>query len=380
MPDLSQEETLRYARHLILPEVNLEGQKKLKAARVLCIGLGGIGSPTALYLAAAGVGNLGLIDDDIVDLSNLQRQVIHGTSDIGRKKIESARDRIKELNPHTEVTLYDEFFSMKNATKIVKDYDLVIDGSDNFETRYLSNDVCFFLKKPNVYGSVFRFDCQFTLFAPHLGGPCYRCLFPEMPPPDAVPNCAEGGVLGVLPGIVGIMQSLQALKFIIGIGEPLLGRFVHLDTITMKFREFDLRKDPHCPLCGKSPTITHLMDQKKFMCTSKTMTAHSSLPTITVEELKHSLASSSPGILIDVREPWEYEAAHIAQARPIPLGELASRAHELNPADTIYLQCRSGGRSAKALQILKEAGFEKLFNVEGGILAWSERIDASIKP
>ena len=379
MSQLSQEETTRYARHLVLPDVGIEGQKKLKAARVLCIGLGGIGSPTALYLAAAGVGHLGLIDNDVVDLSNLQRQVIHGTSDIGRKKIESARDTIKELNPHVEVTLYDDLFTIKNAAEIVKDYDLVIDGSDNFETRYLSNDVCFFLKKPNIYGSVFRFDCQFTLFAPHLGGPCYRCLFPEPPPPEAVPNCAEGGVLGVLPGIVGIMQSLQALKFIVGIGEPLLGRFLHLDTITMRFREFDLRKDPHCPLCSKNPTITELVAPQHFCEISKVMTTHSSIPTISVEELQLQLESSSPGILVDVREAWEYEAAHITGSRHIPLGELPSRAHELNPADTIYLQCRSGGRSAKALQILQEAGFKKLFNVEGGILAWAERIDPSMK-
>lgn len=379
MPDLTKEETTRYSRHLIMPEITLEGQKKLKAASVLCIGLGGLGSPTALYLAAAGIGHLGLVDHDTVDLSNLQRQIIHGTSDIGRKKIESARDRIMEINPHVKLTLHDCFLTAENAEEIISHYDIIIDGSDNFATRYLSNDACFFLKKPNIYGSVFRFDGHCTLFAPHLDGPCYRCLFPEPPPPNTVPSCAEAGVLGVMPGMIGIMQSIEALKLILGIGESLAGRLLNFDALRIKFREFDLRKNPNCPLCGIHPTITKLVGEKKLCEISNTMTQENSIPTITVEELQNHLSSARPGLLIDVREQAEYEIAHIPEARLIPLGELSSHISELNPEETIYLQCRSGGRSAKALQILQQAGFKNLFNVEGGILAWAERIDPSIK-
>src|SRR5579862_8481816 len=377
----SNDEIARYSRHLIMPEVTLEGQKRLKAASVLCIGTGGLGSPIALYLAAAGVGRMGLVDADVVDFSNLQRQILHGTKDIGRKKLNSARDRIREVNPNVQVELHDVMFRSENAMEIAADYDIVIDGTDNFPTRYLSNDVCVFLKKPNIYGSIFRFDGQCTIFAPHLGGPCYRCMFPEPPPPGMVPSCAEGGVLGVLPGIIGVMQAIEAVKLIIGIGEPLIGRMIAFDALKMKFREFKLRKDPKCPVCSENPTITELIDYDQFCGIPQAKAAEEAeapVPHITVQELKSKLDRGDKFQLIDVREPFEWDICRIPGATLIPLGQLPSRMSELDSADEIVLQCKTGGRSARALKLLQEAGFGKLNNLEGGITAWAEQIDTSV--
>jgi adenylyltransferase/sulfurtransferase len=379
--EFSNDEIARYSRHLIMPEVTLEGQKRIKAASVLCIGTGGLGSPIALYLAAAGIGRMGLVDGDTVDFSNLQRQILHGTRDVGRKKLNSARDRIREVNPNVQVDLYDTFFTAANAREIVAPYDIVIDGTDNFPTRYLSNDICVFLKKPNVYGSIFRFDGQCTVFAPHLGGPCYRCMFPEPPPPGMVPSCAEGGVLGVLPGIIGVMQAIEAIKLIVGVGDPIMGRLIHFDALKMKFREFKLRKDPKCPVCGDHPSITELVDYEQFCGIPQAKAAEEAeahVPTITVGELKAKLNSGEKFVLLDVREPFEYDICRIPGSRLIPLGQLPSRMSELDSADEIVLQCKSGARSARALKLLQEAGFGKLSNVEGGILAWSEKIDSSV--
>ncbi len=379
--EFSNDEIARYSRHLIMPEVTLEGQKALKAAKVLCIGTGGLGSPIALYLAAAGVGTLGLIDFDIVDYSNLQRQVLHGTKDVGRKKLNSARDRIKDINPNVNVELYDAMFTSENAIEIVEKYDIVIDGTDNFPTRYLSNDVSVFLKKPNIYGSIFRFDGQATVFAPHLGGPCYRCLYPEPPPPGMVPSCAEGGVLGVLPGIIGVMQAIEAVKLIVGIGEPLIGRLMHFDALKMKFREFKIRQDPKCPVCSASPTITELIDYETFCGIPQALAAEEAeapIPEMSVEQLNSRQKSGDPIVLLDVREPFEWDIARIPGAKLIPLGELPSRMSELDSADEIAIHCKSGVRSAKALRQLQKAGFGKLYNVEGGILAWADRIDPTV--
>jgi len=379
--ELSNDEIARYSRHLIMPEVTMEGQKRLKAASILCIGAGGLGSPIALYLAAAGVGRIGLVDFDTVDFSNLQRQILHGTRDVGRKKINSARDTIKEINPNVQVDLHDCLFTSENAEKLVAPYDVVIDGTDNFPTRYLSNDICVFQKKPNIYGSIFRFDGQCTVFAPHLGGPCYRCLYPEPPPPGMVPSCAEGGVLGVLPGIIGVMQAIEAIKLIVGIGDPLIGRLVHFDALKMKFREFKIRKDPKCPVCGDHPTVTQLIDYDTFCGIPQAAAAEKAetpVPEITVEELQEKLKSGEKINLIDVREQFEWDIARIPGAKLIPLGDLHSRMSELDSADTIYLQCKSGVRSANALRELQVAGFSKLFNVQGGILAWADRIDPSV--
>ena len=379
--EFSNDEIARYSRHLIMPEVTLEGQKRLKAASVLCIGAGGLGSPIALYLAAAGIGRMGLVDGDVVDFSNLQRQILHGTKDVGRKKLNSARDRIREVNPNVQIDLHDTLFVSSNAEELVKDYDIVIDGTDNFPTRYLSNDICVFLKKPNVYGSIFRFDGQCTVFAPHLGGPCYRCMFPEPPPPGMVPSCAEGGVLGVLPGIIGVMQAIEAIKLIMGIGEPLIGRLVHFDALKMKFREFKLRRDPKCPVCGENPTITELIDYDQFCGIPQAAAAEAAeapIPTMTVRELKQKLDSNDKFVLVDVREPFEWDICHLDQAKLIPLGQLPSRMSELDSADEIVIHCKSGGRSAKAVRLLQEAGFSKLHNVEGGITAWAEEIDPSV--
>ncbi|MBV8900516.1 MAG: molybdopterin-synthase adenylyltransferase MoeB [Verrucomicrobia bacterium] len=377
----SNDEIARYSRHLIMPEVTLEGQKKLKAAGILCIGTGGLGSPIALYLAAAGVGRLGLVDPDVVDFSNLQRQILHGTEDVGRKKLNSARDRIKEINPNVQVDLYDTLFRSDNARQLVAGYDVVIDGTDNFPTRYLSNDVCVLAKKPNVYGSIFRFDGQCTVFAPHLGGPCYRCMFPEPPPPGMVPSCAEGGVLGVLPGIIGVMQAIEAIKLILGIGEPLIGRLVSFDALKMRFREFTIRRDPKCPVCGDHPTIHELIDYEQFCGLPQAEAENAKemqVPTIEARELKAKLDRKEPFVLVDVREPYEYEICHIPGSRLIPLGELPARLSELDSADDIVLQCKSGARSARALHILQEAGFKKLSNLEGGIVAWAEQVDPSV--
>ena len=379
--EFSNDEIARYSRHLIMPEVTMEGQKRLKAASVLCIGTGGLGSPIALYLAAAGIGRLGLVDGDTVDFSNLQRQILHGTKDVGRKKINSARDSIREVNPNVQVDLYDAFFTSENARQIAEPYDVIIDGTDNFPTRYCSNDVSVFLKKPNVYGSIFRFDGQATVFAPHLGGPCYRCMFPEPPPPGMVPSCAEGGVLGVLPGVVGVIQAIEAIKLIMGIGEPLIGRLLHFDALKLKFREFKLRKDPKCPVCSENPTITELVDYEQFCGIPQAKAAEAEetmVPTISAIELKAKQVRGDRFVLLDVREPFEFDICSIPGARLIPLGELAARMSELDSADEIVLQCKSGMRSARALKLLQEAGFGKLWNVEGGILAWADTVDASV--
>ena len=364
-----------------MPEVTLEGQKRLKAASILCIGAGGLGSPIALYLAAAGIGRMGIVDNDVVDFSNLQRQILHGTKDVGRKKLNSARDRIREVNPNVQIDLHDTLFTSANAAELVRDYDLVIDGTDNFPTRYLSNDICVFLKKPNIYGSIFRFDGQCTVFAPHLGGPCYRCMFPEPPPPGMVPSCAEGGVLGVLPGIIGVIQAIEAIKLVIGIGEPLIGRLVHFDALNLKFREFKLRRDPKCPVCGENPTITELIDYDQFCGIPQAAAAEAAeapIPTMTVRELKQKLDNRDKFLLLDVREPFEWDICHIDHAKLIPLGQLPSRMSELDSADEIVIHCKSGGRSAKAVRLLQEAGFTKLHNVEGGITAWAEEVDPTV--
>jgi sulfur-carrier protein adenylyltransferase/sulfurtransferase len=379
--DFSNDEIARYSRHLIMPEVTLDGQKRIKAAGVLCIGTGGLGSPIALYLAAAGIGRLGLVDYDIVDFSNLQRQILHGTDDVGRKKLNSARDRIKAINPNVRVDLHDMMFRSENAMQVVQDYDIVIDGTDNFPTRYLSNDVCVLTKKPNIYGSIFRFDGQCTVFAPHLGGPCYRCMFPEPPPPGMVPSCAEGGVLGVLPGIIGVMQAIEAIKMIIGIGDSLIGRLVSFDALKLRFKEFKIRKDPSCPICGDHPTIHELIDYDQF-CGIPQADAEAAkeleVPTISATELKTKIDRKDKFVLVDVREPFEYDISRIPGSKLIPLGELPARLSELDSADEIVLHCKVGGRSAKALRILQEAGFRKLNNLQGGITAWSDEVDPSI--
>ena len=378
--DFNTEERARYSRHLIMPEVTLAGQKRLKAARVLCIGAGGLGSPTALYLAAAGVGTLGLVDADVVDLSNLQRQLLHGTSDVGRTTLDSARDRLREANPHVEVQLYPTRFTSENAMEIVESYDVVIDGSDNFPTRYLSSDACVFARKPNIYGSVFRFDGQATVFGPHLGGPCYRCLFPEPPPAGAVPNCAEAGVLGVLPGVIGMMQAIEAIKLILGLGDSLLGRLLHFDALKMKFREFKLRRDPDCPVCGEQPTIVTLQDYELFCGASAeaTMNEINHIPSIDVFELKQRRDANAPITLIDVREPYELELAQIEGAKLIPLGEIEERSGEIERGRDIVVFCHAGVRSARAVQLLQRAGFTDIYNLEGGIDAWSEQIDPAV--
>src|ERR1700757_1650146 len=371
---LTRQELQRYSRHLIMPEVTAEGQKRLKASRVLCIGAGGLGSPAALYLAAAGVGRLGLVDFDRVDLTNLQRQILHGTKDIGRGKLESARDRLRDINPEIEIKLHECRFSSENAEQIVADYDVIVDGSDNFATRYLSNDVCVFAQKPNVYGSVFRFEGQTTVFAPHLGGPCYRCLFPEPPPPESVPNCAQAGVLGVLPGIIGMLQSIETIKLVVGIGEPLVGRLLHFDALKVTFRELKLRRDPRCPVCGENPTILAPIDYDQF-CGARD---DANVPGISVQELKGKMDAGEAFELIDVREPFEFEIARIDGAKLIPLGEIAGRANELQREQPIVVHCHSGRRSAQAVRLLQQRGFTNVYNLEGGIDAWSDFIDPSV--
>jgi len=379
--EFSNDEIARYSRHLIMPEVTLEGQKRLKAASVLCIGTGGLGSPIAMYLAAAGLGRIGLVDGDTVDFSNLQRQILHSTKDVGRKKLNSARETIREINPNVQVDLYDTYFNASNAREIAEPYDVIIDGTDNFPTRYCSNDISVFLKKPNVYGSIFRFDGQCTVFAPHLGGPCYRCMFPEPPPPGMVPSCAEGGVLGVLPGVIGVLQAIEAIKLIVGIGESLMGRLLHFDALKLKFREFKLRRDPKCPVCSENPSITELVDYEQFCGIPQAQAAEaeeSLVPCISAPELKAKMDRGDRFVLVDVREPFEHDICRIPSARLIPLGQLPSRMSELDSADEIVLQCKSGVRSARALKLLQEAGFGKLLNLEGGILAWSDTVDASV--
>lgn len=373
---LNDAERRRYSRHIMLPEIGVAGQERLKAARVLCLGAGGLGSPAALYLAAAGVGTIGLVDDDRVALSNLHRQLLHGTKDVGRSKIESASERLRDVNSEIEVRLHACRFESGNAEEILRDYDLIVDGTDNFATRYLSNDVAVFARKPNVYGSIFRFDGQTTVFAPHLGGPCYRCLFPEPPPPGAVPGCAEAGVLGVLPGIVGTMQATEALKLILGIGEPLIGRLVHFDALKMKFREFKVKRDPQCPVCGEQPTITEPIDYEMFCQGAPDLTK--AVPQVQVRELAERMRSGRPFVLLDVREPFEFEMARIEGAHLIPLGELPARWRELDREKEIFVLCHSGLRSERAAEFLRGSGCARVANVAGGIDAWSEEIDPDV--
>ncbi|MGI8541693.1 MAG: molybdopterin-synthase adenylyltransferase MoeB [Rubrobacteraceae bacterium] len=376
--DLSNEEIARYSRHLIMPEVALDGQKKLKSAKVLTIGAGGLGAPLAMYLAAAGVGTIGIVDFDVVDESNLQRQIIHGTKDVGRKKMESARDTIKDINPNVEVIEFEEALSSENALDIFKDFDIIVDGTDNFPTRYLVNDACVLLGKPNVYGSIFRFEGQASVFwAEH--GPCYRCLYPEPPPPGLVPSCAEGGVLGILPGAIGVVQATETVKLILGAGDSLVGRLMLYDALGMSFREMKLRKDPDCPVCGENPTVTELIDYEEFCGIPQAAAAEkvNGVPEITVSELKSKMENGSNTYVLDVREPHEYEVANIGVPL-IPLGELPDRMSELNQNDEIAVHCKTGGRSAKAVKLLQDAGFANVYNVKGGITAWSEEIDARV--
>ena len=379
---LTNEEVARYSRHLIMPEVGMEGQLTLKAARVLCIGAGGLGSPVLLYLAAAGVGTLGLVDFDEVDFSNLHRQIIHGTPDVGRSKLDSARSRLNALNPEVEVVTYEMALSSENALGLFGDYDLVIDGTDNFPTRYLVNDACVIQGKPNIYGSIFRFEGQASVFATK-DGPCYRCLYPEPPPPGLVPSCAEGGVLGILPGVIGTLQATEAIKVILGVGEPLIGRFLIFDALKMRFRELKLRKDPDCPVCGDHPTVTKLIDYEQFCGITPGATAAASSSTedadeATVEELKTRLDRHESFLLLDVREPQEFEICRIPGSVLIPLGDLPSRLSELEGRDDMIIHCKSGVRSGKAVRLLREAGYSKARNLKGGILAWISRIDPTL--
>jgi sulfur-carrier protein adenylyltransferase/sulfurtransferase len=378
--ELSNDEVARYSRHLIMPEVGVEGQKKLKAASILLVGTGGLGAPLGLYLAAAGVGRLGLVDFDVVDYSNLQRQVIHGTKDVGRPKLLSAADRIRDINPFVALDLHETMLSSENALEIGRDYDIIIDGTDNFPTRYLVNDACVLLGKPNVYGSIFRFDGQATVFWAEKG-PCYRCLYPEPPPPGLVPSCAEGGVLGVLPGIVGTIQATEAIKLILGEGDPLIGRLLLFDAMRMKFRELKLRKDPDCPVCGTHPTITKLIDYQQF-CGITPPHAETGLGAeweITPRELKARLDRGERPYILDVRNPGEWEITHLKGAHLIPLPDLPQRLGELDPSQEIILHCKSGKRSQQALEILRDqAGFRKLKNLKGGIDAWAEDVDPTV--
>jgi adenylyltransferase/sulfurtransferase len=379
-PSLNHEEILRYSRHLLIPEVGLEGQRKLKAASVLVIGTGGLGSPVALYLAAAGVGRIGLVDYDVVDFSNLQRQVIHGTSAIDQLKVVSARDRMLDLNPDIEVEIYNEPFTSANAMRIAADYDILIDGTDNFPTRYLTNDVCVFLGKPNIYGSIYRFDGQVSVFHAEKG-PCYRCLFPEPPPPGLVPSCAEGGVLGVLPGTIGTLQATEALKLILGIGEPMIGKLMLYNALDMSFDFVKLRKNPKCKVCGENPEITEPIDYEAFCGVPGHDHDEGSAGAgwdITAPELKARMQQGNHLRLIDVREPHELEISHIEGAQLIPLGQLAARLSELDSAEEIVLFCKAGPRSTRALELLVSAGFRKIKNLKGGINAWAREVDHSL--
>ncbi len=376
----NQNESRRYSRHLILPEVGPEGQKKICATSVLCIGMGGLGSPLAMYLAAAGIGKLGLLDFDTVEFSNLQRQILHGTEDVGRLKTESARDTLHRLNPGVELVLHTTRIASENALDLIRPYDIVVDGTDNFPTRYLTNDACVLLRKPNVYGSISRFEGQASVFAPHLGGPCYRCLFPEPPPPGMVPSCAEGGVLGVLPGIVGVIQATEILKLALGKGTSLLGRLLFFDALEMKFRELKLRRDPKCPICGENPTITKLIDYEGFCgVTPAANNADMNPDEVTVQEMKRALDDASLNIrILDVREPQEYEIARVEGAMLFPLSTLAQRFGELDPNQKYYIHCKAGVRSLHALQFLRQHGFKHVKSVHGGIDVWSEQIDPAV--
>src|SRR5271154_3014556 len=374
LPSLNNEEIARYSRHLILPEVGMEGQQKLKAAKVLCVGTGGLGSPLAFYLAAAGIGTLGLVDFDVVDESNLQRQIIHSTKDVGRPKIDSAAEKLQALNPYLNVVKHETMLTSANAIEIIRDYDIVADGTDNFPTRYLVNDACVLSGKPNAYGSIFRFEGQASVFATEEG-PCYRCLYPEPPPPGLVPSCAEGGVLGILPGLVGVIQATEVIKLILGKGEPLIGRLLLVDALGMKFRELKLRKNPACPACGTHRTITKLIDYNEFCgIRGEEKPVEAGVPEMQVEELKRRLDAGDDLFVLDVREPHEYQICNI-NGHLIPLGDLPNRVHELDSSREIVAHCRSGIRSAKAVVFLQQAGFKKVHNLAGGILAWADRVD-----
>ena len=381
LPELTTDELSRYSRHLILPEVGMEGQQKLKAAHVLCVGTGGLGSPLAFYLAAAGIGTLGLVDFDVVDASNLQRQIIHSTKDIGRKKLDSAEEKLKALNPALNVVKYDTMLTSANALDILKDYDIVADGTDNFPTRYLVNDACVLLHKPNVYGSIFRFEGQASVFATEQG-PCYRCLYPEPPPPGLVPSCAEGGVLGILPGLVGVMQATEVIKLILGKGESLVGRLLLVDALNMRFRELKLRKNPDCPVCGLNPTVTKLIDYQQFCGivpeTPQEKNVKNGIPQMTVKELKRRIDAGEDVQLIDVREPYEFQIAQIG-GKLIPQNDVPQRLAEIDRNREVIVHCRSGARSQRIAEFLKQSGYPTVYNVAGGILAWSDEIDPKIQ-
>ena len=377
LPRLTNEEIARYSRHLILPEVGYEGQQKLKAAKVLCVGTGGLGAPLALYLAAAGVGTLGLVDFDTVDASNLQRQVIHSTNTVGMLKVDSAELMLKGLNPNLNVIKYNTMLTSANALEIFRDFDIIADGTDNFQTRYLVNDACVLTGKPNAYGSIFRFEGQASVFATK-DGPCYRCLYPEPPPPGLVPSCAEGGVLGVLPGIIGVIQATETIKLIIGVGEPLIGRFMIYDALKMKFRELKLRKDPDCPVCGTHPTVTTLIDYEQFCGVAPAApepVAVNHATEITSVELKQRMDRGDTLKIVDVREPNEYQINRIPGSELIPLGDIPKRYAELNKSEEIVIHCKMGGRSAKAADFLRSVGFTSVLNLRGGILDWVDKVD-----
>ena len=378
-PELNNDEVARYSRHLIMPEVGMDGQLKLKSASVLCIGAGGLGSPVARYLGAAGVGRIGIVDFDVVDYSNLQRQVIHGTPDVGRPKLDSARDRLNAINPEVTVETHDVALSSENALALLANYDVIVDGTDNFPTRYLVNDACVILGKPNVYGSIFRFEGQASVFATK-DGPCYRCLYPEPPPPGLVPSCAEGGVLGILPGVIGTIQATEAVKLIIGVGEPLINRFMIYDALRMKFRELKLRKDPDCPVCGETPTVTELIDYEQFCGITGAATEDVSSEALdtTVEDLKTRIDGKDEVLVLDVREPQEFQICRIPGSTLIPLNDLPQRLAELEGYKDMVVHCKSGVRSAKAVKLLHEAGFSDAKNLRGGILAWIDEIDPSL--
>ncbi len=382
LPDLSVPELRRYARHLNIPEFGMDAQRKLKGARVLCIGAGGLGSPVTMYLAAAGVGALGLVDPDVVEESNLQRQLLFSTDDVGRPKLEAAKERLQGINPNVHIDLFAETFNASNAREIAAGYDVVIDGTDNFPTRYLSNDVCVWLRIPNVYGSILRFEGQVGVFAPHLGAPCYRCMSPVPPKPGLVPSCAEGGVLGVLPGLIGTMQALEAIKLITGIGEPLLGRLMHVDTLSMRFRPFKLRRDPECPVCGENPSITEPVDYQGFCgipsASNSTTNPMSTIPTITVHDLHALRTQGEDHFLLDVREPHEHALCRIEGSTLMPLAFVESRAMELPKDRRIVVHCKAGGRSAQAVSKLIGLGFDNVWNVAGGINEWSKEIDPEV--
>ena len=374
MKMLSREEVLRYSRQLNLQEVGEEGQRRLKNASVLCIGAGGLGSPAALYLAAAGVGTLGIVDNDVVDLSNLHRQLLHGTNDIGRKKADSARERLHSINPKIEINIHPTRLRAGNAIDLIGTYDIILDGSDNLPTRYLSSDICVWQKKANIYGSVHQFEGQISVFAPHLGGPCYRCLFPDPPPADAIPSCAEAGVLGVVPGLIGVMQAVEAIKLILGIGDSLVGRLLHIDALSLRFREFKVRRDRDCPVCGENPSIVEPIDYEQFC----SVLSDAKIAALSPIELRDRLNKNEKIALIDVREPFEFEIARLPNARLLPLGKIATDFNEIPREGTAVVICKSGVRSARAIEILRGHGFGNLLNLEGGMDAWREQVDPTM--